>query len=147
MKIKFDFVTNSSSASYIIVAKASFTIDGKTEVVTKRNQDVINLDMVKMIEGALQTNPILKTMSNESIEIHYTQTVDEIFGDGWDGGDYQFSGGGYVCFGRSDILEEIMTKDEKLIFTDERLSFPEEWISEFEEDAIREKYNISEDGY
>ena len=64
MKIKTDFVTNSSSTSYIIEARASFTIDGKTEVVSKRNQDVINLDMVKMIEGALQTDPILKTMPN-----------------------------------------------------------------------------------
>jgi hypothetical protein len=142
MRIKSDFVTNSSSTSYIIEGKFSCRIKKKRITKEKHMYDATTLDMIKLIEGILQYDPDFKEISNKEIIINYQQNVWEIFGDGWDGGDYNFSGYGYRFFGRTKILKDVMTKNKILKFKNGKLNFPKEWINDCDPDIIKEKYNI-----
>ena len=139
MKIKLDFVTNSSSTSYIILSKASYTKNGKETIHEKLGFDLTTLEMIKIIEGMLQYDSNLNKI-NERVKIHYTQIVDEIIGDGWNGGDYNFCGKGYIFFGKSDILNDVMTKDKTLTYTNKQLSFPKKWVKECDVNVIKKKY-------
>ena len=130
MKIKNDFVTNSSSCSYIISCEATFNFNGKEEIIYKIGQDATTIDMIKMIEGELQYNPYFDNLPSTSLSIEYSQDVVEYHGDGWDGGDYYVAGGGWRFIGESSILKELMTKRMTLNFYNNKIYFPIILVSE-----------------
>jgi len=137
MKVKSDFVTNSSSCSYII--NLSATIMDEDENFTrfdKQLRDVTTLDCMKIIEGHLQYIYKLKGKH----KVNFYLFLEDIYGDGWDGGDYTFAGEGYRFLGRSDLLKSVMPRSGTLIFQDGQLIFPEEWATECEQSEVIKKY-------
>lgn len=147
MKIKTDFVTNSSSTSYIIEVVAEYKKqDGETKKIHKYLQDVTTLDCVKSIEGILQYIEKLEGI----VDITYTQTVFDVLGDGWNGEDYNFNNGeGWRFLGDSDILSKVMIKHLNLTFVNDKLLFPEKWATECEQEVIIKKFkpNHKEEEY
>ncbi len=134
MRIKMDFVTNSSSTSYMISATAKFIIDEKEMRISRLLYDSYSIDCIKIIENELKYNPDFKNLP-DNLVIDYEQIVEDVIGDGWDDGDYNFSGNGHIFGGDSELLEKIMTKKEKLVYKNGELNFPKEWVSEYEMEA------------
>lgn len=139
MKIKTDFVTNSSSTSYVIWGKIKYEINDLEWSLEVSHENATTVDIIKLFEGILEHQ--VKIPINHELKITLSQGIDDIMGDGWDGGDYQVAGSGCKVFGRSDILKEIMTKnDVELNYFNGRINFPSEWITELDPDIVREKY-------
>ena len=138
MKVKSDFVTNSSSCSYIIYSEASFILNDIKEVIYKRAEDVTTLDMIKMIEGELQYDEYYKNIK-QPLKIQYKQEVEDFFGDGWDGGDYYPFGKGWRFIGNSKILQKIMNKENEIIFDDDKIIFPFDWVLECDPESDLQK--------
>ena len=137
MKVKNDFVTNSSSTSWILCGEAKIILDGREVILTKQGQDATTLDMIKMLEGKLQY--ILKIQ--DPIDIIYSQGIDELIGDGWDDGDYTFAGDGYIFFGQSKIIEKVMNKTNiKLSYDGRQIEIPQKLIDECTEEYVKEKF-------
>ena len=143
MRIKSDFVTNSSSTSYILATEATYVKDGEEKkIYNDLNGSVpITYYALKILEAELQ---IRFSKDIEKIDIIYEQYVDYFSGDGWDGGDYNFAGPGYRFFGDREIAKKVLNKkDIKLIFENGVLSgYPEDWKYECEQEVIEKKYNI-----
>jgi len=139
MRMKLDFVTNSSSTCWIILGEATFEYNGEEYKIEKYIDNCSTIDMIKMIEGDIQYKHDVKS---NSLKIVFNQKVYDASGDGWDGGDYQFAGPGWRFFGRTDVLDDVMNKENvELEYQNGRIIFPEEWITEDDPDVIKEKYS------
>lgn len=132
MKIKHDFITNSSSTSYVISASVEFEINGIKKEIIKYLTDCTTIDCIKTIEGELQYSEEFK---DKEIRLEYNQEVWDYVGDGWGDdenvpGDYEFSGGGWRFKGNSDELERIMNKQATLFYNNEKIEIPIDWVIE-----------------
>jgi hypothetical protein len=95
------------------------------------------MDMLTLIENELKYTYSV----NKPINILYSQNIEEAFGDGWDGGDYQFAGKGWIFCGQTNILEKVMNKDpHRIRFDGHNIKIPKQWIREYDEKYIRKKY-------
>ena len=144
MKIKADFITNSSSTSFVLDTEASYTnISGEIEKVYNQLSGSVTTTFyaLKILEAELE---LRIGNIDEEIEITYTQYPQYFKGDGWDGGDYSFAGVGWRFFGDINIVKEILNKkDVKLKFKNGKLSgYPKEWKTECEPEVVAKKFNI-----
>ena len=141
MKFRQDFVTNSSSTCWVLFGKATFEHNGEQHEIEKYVDNCSTVDMVKMIEGEIQH---VKQIISNNLKITFNQEVYDMPGDGWDGGDYTFAGPGWRFFGRSDIAEATMTKENvELTYCNGKITFPVEWIHENDPDTVLANNDIS----
>lgn len=157
MKIKNDFITNSSSTSFILESTTTIKLLNRNIQNENYNKTLIHKDggdqyedelfksfgfimkneghnLIIEINGFLATDYSLKKLNivstgknlrciekclnkidkkiklPDDFNIHFKQTVD-FQGDGWDGGDYRFSGQGYVFQGNSHLAKQKLTMD------------------------------------
>lgn len=128
MKIKNDFVTNSSSCSYVIKATANFLINNRSVILGYEEEDVTTYDIITKLEDDLKDILLKEKSKPDTISIIYNQKVSEYFGDGWCGDPM---GVGYIFLGDPGFLKLIMNKENKEIsFYNNKIIFPEIWIVE-----------------
>jgi len=121
MKIKADFVTNSSTASYIVSISAK-VVDKDIMISIGNLRDLCMIDLVGMIEARLRLENV------GDCEIILNEEVDDLPADGW-GGDYYFAGNGGSFYGDEGLAKEILTKKDVILeFKDGMLrGYPESW--------------------